>query len=387
MPQAGRPGPGARPERADVAGRIRGAIRDHGPISFAEFMELALYAPGGFYDRPPIGRTGEGAHFVTSPHVHPLFGQLLGRGLREMWNELDRPVPFAIVEAGAGDGTLAGQLKAALADVPKRYVAVERSPGARAALGRLPGVQVAASLEALDQHLDGVVVANELLDNLPFARVRRDTSGRLVEVCVGLQGDRFVEAERPCWDPETLELAPVLAHGEEAAVPVGAVHFVERLARVLRRGYALLIDYAAPPPDRGGVAPTHGYRGHRVVADVLRDPGHTDVTAGVDLDRVAERARELGLRSLPPIRQSVALAELGFDGWLASERERQARAQDRREGREAVLAWSERNEASLLVDPSGLGGFRWLALRTRDLRWPPWLERAAARQAQDPKEG
>src|SRR5438105_15781162 len=92
---------------------IRRAIEERGPISFAEFMELALYGPGGFYEDPPIGEHG---HFVTSPHVHPVFGVLLGRCLRSLWEALDRPVPFGVVELGAGDGTLARQLLPALGD-------------------------------------------------------------------------------------------------------------------------------------------------------------------------------------------------------------------------------------------------------------------------------
>ena len=101
---------------------IRAAIADHGPISFAEFMDLALYAPGGFYDRPPVGEAG---HFVTSPHVHPVFGLLLAKAIREMWGALDSPSPLGLVEIGAGDGTLAVQLRAALAEsgVDTEYVA------------------------------------------------------------------------------------------------------------------------------------------------------------------------------------------------------------------------------------------------------------------------
>ena len=89
---------------ADLRARVVSAIEDHGPISFAEYMEIALYARGGFYDAPPVGTAG---HFVTSPHIHPLFGELLARGLRGLWERLGRPDPFRVVEAGAGDGTLA----------------------------------------------------------------------------------------------------------------------------------------------------------------------------------------------------------------------------------------------------------------------------------------
>ncbi len=96
-----------------VAEAIRGAIRDHGPITFAEFMERALYGPGGFYEDPPVGADGD---FVTSPHVHPVFGAMLGTAVAELFAILGEPEPIRIAEVGAGDGTLARQVLGALAD-------------------------------------------------------------------------------------------------------------------------------------------------------------------------------------------------------------------------------------------------------------------------------
>src|SRR6266571_5224741 len=91
--------------RSTLAARLRRRIREQGPITFADFMEAALYDPEeGFYTRPPVG---EGGHFVTSPHVSRVFGELSGRQVEQMWEALGRPEPFSIVEAGAGDGTLA----------------------------------------------------------------------------------------------------------------------------------------------------------------------------------------------------------------------------------------------------------------------------------------
>src|SRR3990172_12872436 len=90
-----------------VEDEVRRAIEARGPISFAEFMEIALYGPGGFYERPPIGERG---HFVTSPHVHPVFAELLANALESFWEALERPAPFRLLEAGAGGGTLASRI-------------------------------------------------------------------------------------------------------------------------------------------------------------------------------------------------------------------------------------------------------------------------------------
>jgi SAM-dependent MidA family methyltransferase len=349
---------------------IRRAIAERGPISFAEFMELALYGPGGFYERPPVGEHG---HFVTSPHVHPLFGELLAGAIRSMWNDLGRPDPLSLIEVGAGDGTLATVIRRSLADVPRRYIAVERSTGARDALRALqPPIRVAASIEELGQRIDGVLVANELLDNLPFRWVRRDARGRLREVLVDARGDRFLPVDRPLGrEPEEPHSAAWLARGTEGPLPDGAMHFVERLARMLHRGYALLIDYVPGPR-----AEIHGYRGQRAVEDVLSGPGTTDITAGVDIDLLSEQAELLGLASFPPVSQSSALRALGYERWADAQLRRQSDAQDARAGREAVETWSGRNAAALLVNPAGLGRLRWWLLAAGDLPAPGWLDEA-----------
>ena len=335
-----------------VAEAIRATIRANGPITFAEFMEHALSGPGGYYEQPPVGPEGD---FVTSPHVHPVFGAMLAKALRSFHDVLGHPEPFRITEVGAGDGTLARQLCDELADLKVAYTAVETSSGAREALAAIDGIHVEGEL-AGDPH---VVVAHELLDNLPFRRIRGDR-----EVRVGLDDDGFVDVETP-WDGE-----PPEPRGVDAIEPVGSLVFVDRLATILTHGYALLIDYGAVGSTGGEI---HGYRDHRVVEDVLADPGSTDITAGVDFARIAARAQERGLIAHPSVTQHDALVALGFESWLRAELERQTALLDARAGLEAVRTWSGRSRATLLVDPSALGRMRWLVLATPGLPRPDWL--------------
>jgi SAM-dependent MidA family methyltransferase len=344
-----------------VRGRVVAEIAERGTISFADYMEIALYAPGGFYDAPPVGPEG---HFVTSPHAHPVFAELLSRGLRELWELLGSPQPFRVVEVGAGDGTLARRLLDHLADLPVAYTAVERSTGARSELSGVPGISVASELRE-QEPLQGVVLANELLDNLPFRRVRGTAAGP-VEVRVGLEDSRLVEVETPC-DDELARLAGSVGRSDERAVPVGAFRFVEDLANVLDDGFALLIDY------EGGTNDLHGYRGQRAVEVDLDRPGVFDITAGVDLTAVAARAAQAGLSDLPPVSQSDALRELGFERWLLDERERQASLLTTGAGVDAVRTWSGRNAALSLVDPAGLGRLRWLTLASSGRPGPRWV--------------
>ncbi|MFL5767998.1 MAG: SAM-dependent methyltransferase [Actinomycetota bacterium] len=339
----------------DLRARVVSAVDDHGPISFAEYMEIALYARGGFYDAPPVGTAG---HFVTSPHVHPLFGELLARGLRKLWEGLGRPDPFRVVEAGAGDGTLARQLHAFGA--PLDYTAVERSAGARTRLQEL-GLRTVTDLRSMEPIEGGVVIANELLDNLPFRRIRGTPEGT-VEVRIALDAGRLVEVDVPSDD----DPAPDLQPGDELAVPVGAEEFVDSLGEVLHDGYALLIDY------EGGLNDLHGYRSQHVVEIDVDAPGSTDITAGVDLPAIAAHAETLNLHAFPPASQTEALRSLGFEEWFTQERERQTSLLSTGSGAEAVRTWSGRNAAMELVDPVGLGRLRWLTLATGGRQAPPW---------------
>ena len=360
-------------QRPDEA--LRDAIRTRGPIPFVEFMERSLYGPGGFYDEPPVGAEG---HFVTSPHVHPVFGVLLAGGLREMWSLLGKPQPFDVVELGAGDGTLARQILEELSDLPVRYTAVERSPGARARLSDL-SLTVLSSLDALDAQVVGCVVANELLDNLPF-RWFRGTPGGTAEVWVDVRDDRFLAVDRRCEGDDEGVAGPLqLAPGEQAAVSDAALDVIDGIARALNRGYALFIDYATT-----GDTPVevHGYRRHRVIVDVLDEPGSADITAAVDLQPLIDRARRLGLEAFEPMTQRSALRALGLGRWDERERKRQGDLLRRQgAGRAAVRAFASRSRASVLADPAGLGGLRWLLLATRGLEWQRWEVEGARLEA------
>jgi SAM-dependent MidA family methyltransferase len=123
--------------------------------------------------------------------------------------------------------------------------------------------------------------------------------------------------------------------------------------------------------DRGG--PAHGYREHRLVEDLLDRPGSADITAGVDFWLIADRAEQNGLVAFPAATQRHALTALGFDRWIHDELRRQAALLDRREGVQAVRAWSGRSQATLLVDPRGLGQLRWLLLGTPGAPAPTWI--------------
>jgi SAM-dependent MidA family methyltransferase len=354
---------------------LRARIEREGPITFAAFMEAALYHPDeGFYARPAIGETG---HFVTSPHVSPVFGILVASQVEEFWELLERPDPFLVVEAGAGDGTLARQILESLSSSAQgaaRYVAVDRSEAARAAL-QAAGIEAVSSLEEVGAGSAACLLANELLDNVPFHRVRRTYRG-LVELFVAINDRGFELVEGPLSSPELAERTPDLPLGAEWPVRPGATAFLDQARIVIARGYVWIADYALDPARQ--TASVHGYRGQALEEDVLDDPGSRDITAGVDFEALRRHALAWGAPVWGPVSQREALLALGFRDLDRRAQARQQEAIAARRGIDAMRIYSNRTRANMLVAKGGLGDFLVLCvglgidLPPRSLRASVW---------------
>ena len=176
---------------------LRHRIRTTGPVPFEGFMRLALYHPtDGYYaTRVP----GHGADYRTSPSISPWFGRLVGGALRRMWEDLGRPDPFWVIEVGAGLGDLAaGAMDAAgpmTGALRWRFVELfDRVAGwQRRRLGSAAARAEWTSELGGAAPVRGCVLANEVLDAFPVHILEVAGDGDAREVCVGLDGDRFVE--------------------------------------------------------------------------------------------------------------------------------------------------------------------------------------------------
>ncbi len=316
-----------------------------GLLRFDDYVRIALYGEHGFYSAG--GRAGRrGGHFLTSPEVGPLFGAVLARAIDGWWRQLGEPDDFTFVDAGAGPGTLARAIRAVEPPCLSRYVTVEVSATQRAL--HPGGVDV---LDELPTGIIGVVVANELLDNLPFRLAVYDGGWREAYVAVGGDG-RLVEVlaapldRRPAW------LAATAPHGARAPLQDEAAQWVRRATGSLRAGRVVAIDYAVARTAELALRPwrewLRTFRGHERGGHPLTDAGEQDVTVEVCLDQLPPSA---GVRT-----QQQFLALHGIDELVE---------QGRREWSTATAAPSVRTltmrsrvrEAEALTDPSGLGGF------------------------------
>ncbi|MEO8462910.1 MAG: SAM-dependent methyltransferase [Chloroflexota bacterium] len=320
MPRAA---PGHEPELVE---RIEREIRESGPMTFARFMELALYDPDhGYYVSGGRG-PGRTADFLTAPESHPIFGWAVARQVVEVWELLGRPDPFTVREFGAGSGALAAGLVDGLTRAQSplreviRYRIAERSPDRdRQVRERLAAVGAADVLEPDDgRPIVGVVLANEVLDALPVHQVRGTADGALVERFVELSADGFRFADGSPSTPalndrlsrEDIRLAP----GQLAEVCLTLDGWVAEAAAGLSRGLFVAIDYGHPAPAL--YTPTRGsllraYVNHRVHDDPFANIGRQDLTAHVDLTAVESAAARAGLVHLGTTTQAEFLAGLG----------------------------------------------------------------------------
>lgn len=274
-------------------------IATGGPVSFARFMNVALYAPdGGYYSAPGrmIGREGD---FFTSVSAGPVFGELLARHVAAVAPAGD----FHIVELGAHHGTLARDILETLGrDFPEtaaraRYTIVEPLASLRAVQKETLKPWQVGFHERIHELSagDGILIANELIDALPCHVLESDGMGWL-EMGVGLDGGGRFRWETLGPAGALAEGLPMRAAGYRTEVRPGFQDFLEPLARCVSR--MLFIDYGFEREELLDPARSEGtlrtYRKHQAGDDPLVDPGKRDITAHVDFTALREAVERLG---------------------------------------------------------------------------------------------
>lgn len=342
---------------------ITAEIGSSGPMPFERFMELALYGASGFFSSS-IVRSERGGDFLTSPEVSPLFGETLGSFVEAERRRIGDP--FRLVEVAGGSGSLLRPLLGSAGEL--ETWAVEVSPPAIRALGGVVGPdRVVASLEALPGGMRGVILANELLDNLPMA-IAQLTDDGWRERWVGVEdgGLVFVDAPpRPSVVSWLERFAGPVDEGGWVEVQLAACDWVGAALARLSAGALVLIDYGdtmenLAPRRRDGTLRT--YRSHHLGPHPFDEPGVTDITADVNVTAVAAAARAVGA-DVEVLRQDDFLAGLGLRDRISDMRREELQLARAGDHMARLRLRTLRTEAETLLHPRGLGDFRVVVAR------------------------
>jgi SAM-dependent MidA family methyltransferase len=374
------PDTGSAAHSQQVAACIRTAIEAAGgSISFAEYMQLALYAPGLGYYSAGTTKLGAGGDFVTAPEISPLFGRVLARQSAEVLEQLGGGDVF---EPGAGGGSLAISMLEKLDQLgalPNRYLILEVSADLKSrqeALFRSKApnyLNRVSWVSEFPQGFRGVVVANEVADAMPVERFLIRDRG-VLQARVAIEENGF------CWcydqAPQLLcdavreiesEIGAGFSDGYESEVSLALGNWVADLTESIEKGFVFLIDYGttrreyyAPDRHQGWLRCHFRHRAHN---NPLILPGIQDLTSWVDFSAVAQAAVATGMTVAGYVTQAHLLVNGGLDLELAD-----------------FLSWPVERQVTLsgqvklLTLPAEMGeNFKCIGLARGDVAVPPAL--------------
>ncbi|NIO72560.1 MAG: class I SAM-dependent methyltransferase [Anaerolineae bacterium] len=349
---------------SDLREKIKERILEQSKITFADFMEAALYYPGLGYYTSSIQRVGAEGDFFTSPATQPVFATLISLQLEQMWHLLGCPANFTLVEMGAGKGLLARDILGYLPHLSPRfaqsieYIAIER--GSVSALRGTSGFSGASSVQvARALPLRGIIgcfLSNELLDTFPTHKViMRD--GRLQEVYVTVEDDNFVEVvgnpSTPLLAEQLSQEGITLPEGYCTEVNLNIAPWMEQVADSLEKGFVITNDYGylaselyASERHRGTLMT---YYRHTCASDPYVRTGDQDITTHVDFTAAILSGERKGLRFVALLSQREFLLNLGLDIFIEALAEKGLSNHDYIANRFSMLE---------LIRPEGMGNFK-----------------------------
>ena len=300
-------------------------IHQQGPISFHDFMENALYWPGlGYYnsEKEKIGKEGD---YYTSPGVSPVFGEMIGKQLEEMYNIIGEK-KFTVVEMGAGTGFLSCDVLIHLKKNQELYNSldyhiIEKSPSLRKEQKKRLEDNVTWH-ESIDEikGITGCIFSNELVDAFPVHQAVMQEE--LMEVFVDYD-TRFIEVLKPAskeLEDYLAELEVVLPEGFRAEINLDATRWLQSVALSLEKGFLITIDYGYPSFELYREYRNRGtlmcYYRHTSNEDPYQHIGDQDITSHVNFSSLVNRGRKYGLDPCGFTDQAHFLYGLGIEDSL-----------------------------------------------------------------------
>lgn len=300
-------------------------IQNEGPISFRDFMEMSLYYPGLGYYTSQGEKTGFKGDYYTSPNLTPSFGAMIARQLKEMWIIVGKG-PFTVVEYGAGTGKLCHDILDYLKKEPDfyeklNYCIIEKSQVLREKEKALLHENVTwhDTIENISP-ITGCILSNELVDNFAVHRVVMEDG--LKEFFVDYRND-FVEVLQPASEElkdYLSELNVELPEGFQTEINLQAPQWITEIAKSLKKGYVITIDYGYPSSELYKAARQNGtllcYTQHTLNINPYQNIGNQDITAHVNFSALCHWGAKNGLSCCGLTTQANFLLALGFKEYL-----------------------------------------------------------------------
>ncbi len=366
--------------------KIQAEIASRGLVSFADFMQLALYMPeAGYYMRPKeiFGLKGD---FYTSAQVSSYFGYTLAKQFDEIWRLLGEPDNWQLVEWGPGQGGLAKDILVWLRDnSPKaydglRYCLLEISPTLRGQQQKLlkdlqetGEIVWISDMEEANPNGGGVigcVFSNELIDAFPVHRVKF-SQGKWKEVYVFCEQNRLWEKEGPLSQQELgiyIEKTEFpWEEGQVLEINLAAQNWLSTVSNAMQQGIVITIDYGGKAWDIWGSRPQGSlrcYQQHQLIQDPFLCPGDCDITCHVDFSSLINWGEQCGLAFAGYTQQAKFLLNLGILNHFQKEKDFSYSAESIKD----VMAIKK------LIMPEGMGAIYKVLAQYKGLRKKPSLQ-------------
>lgn len=366
--------------------RIVERIRAGGPITFAEFMEFALYdKEDGYYTSTSNSGIGWEGDYITTPLLHPFFGRAVARQAIEMFSMLGSET-LCIVELGGGSGLLASHIVSAMKELSPelsrrlRYIIVEKTPFNKAChqdtSSGMERISWRSDLEGLKGRGDGIVfISNEFFDALPFHRLKV-VKGCLKEIFVGYDDTGFYDLLGPVSSGDLKKhissLGIELFDDMELEVSLEALRYMRSIGGIIERGFVITIDYGYPSMELYSRRHPKGtmlcYSKHRTEQNPYVRIGYQDITAHVDFTSISMEGMKQGLEITGFTDQGSFLIGLGILDEINSLRDDQI--EERMAARNLFMPGGFGDTFKVLIQHKGVecdtvSGLKWRNIRDR----------------------
>ena len=300
-------------------------IHKNGPLTFAEFMNIALYDnENGYYTsgRAEIGKKGD---FYTSPHVHSAFGEVIANFIIKAEKYLSSS-DLTVIEIGSGKGYLAydilNHINSALKHpVNLNYIIIEKHNNKFIKeLERFADkINIYNDISMLDKNISGIVISNELFDSLPFHKIIYKDQN-LHENYIDFTNGNFKEITDEISDQlitKYLERYNLnFSDSKQMEVCLRAGSYLKEISGLLREGFILTIDYGSLSDELFSIEKPEGtyrcFHKHSVNTDILSNIGNQDITADVDFSNLIQAGNKYGLDKIKYTTQAQFLVDWGI---------------------------------------------------------------------------